>query len=193
MDDQSACWRCGEPKEAGAVCDLCGAVPARQRMRVRAGASSAPEASGGGAAVLATLAPPRPVNLAPPRPSDRVSGPAAPPAPTLERRPRRPRSLWWVKITASVVVSLAGFSARLLVRDFVSRGPDRVQQATSASDFSGRCVMRAGTRVETVSCREPHTGRVTAVVSVSAHCPASAVDSVVVRSDPTKRLCITPA
>ena len=139
-----------------------------------------------------TATPEPPLSLAPPLSQDRVTGGAAPPPPPQWRPERKGRSLLLVKIGLSAILPVVGFGARLALRQ--SRGDDvPVRRATSASVFAGECVSIMGSRIETVGCDEPHTGRVRAIVDDSSGtCPTSTIDSIVVSSDPTKRLCIAP-
>jgi hypothetical protein len=148
-----------------------------------------PAGGSAGAALVASLAPPPPLGLPPPLPQDRVTGRAAPPPPRQRRRPGR--SLILLKIGLSAVIPVVAFGARVALRQSTAEEPE-LRRATSASDFSGRCVIRTGSRLETVSCDDPHTGRVLDIVDVSGTCPADTIESMVASTDPTKQICITP-
>ena len=198
MDDRSSCWRCGEPRQGDEVCALCGAVPARARAKVRSTA--------GGTAMVDPAPPPPPVDLSPPRPEDRVAGPAAPPVPPAPPSyplpppllpllpPTQPvRHLWWLKIALAVGVSVVGFGIRVALRDATGPGDGRVRQADTPTVFEGKCVNVEGGRVRTVSCGDAHIGRVLAVVDETQSCPDETFDALFVRSDPTRRLCIGPS
>lgn len=212
MDDQSTCWRCGEPREGDAVCGLCGAVPARARTRIRATApaDAAPPAAmadtaavadpSAGPALLGTVAAPPPGFLPPPRPEDRVTWGGPPPPPSgsmawpagagLPPPPPAPRrSLWWLRIAVPVAIAVVGLAVRVALWDLWSDA-DSVRRAQTPFDFEGHCVTIDGRRVQTVSCSTPHVGRVHGVVDLSSTCPANTIDSVVLRSDPTRRVCI---
>lgn len=195
MDAQTACWRCGEPGDGHAVCDLCGAVPARARPRVRAGtptdtpARTAAIPAGGSTptSMVGALGPPAPLS------SGWMTGNPAPSPPlrALPRRQARPRSN--LRIVLSAALPMLGVCVRLALHEPVASSAPP-QRARSASDFSGRCVtLEAGGRIETVSCDDPHTGRVRAIVDSAGTCPTETIDSMVVTADPTKRLCITPS
>lgn len=114
------------------------------------------------------------------------------PPPRIGLPPAPRHRLWWLKIAVVVGVSLAGLTVRVTARSLLSDDVGGPRDAETSSVFANRCVNMQGSNVETISCTEPHFGRVNAIVELSLPCPATTFDTVVVRSDPTKRLCIGP-
>jgi hypothetical protein len=152
----------------------------------------------GGPASTDPMPPPPPVDLSPPRPEDRVAGPLAPslPPPGRPLPPLLPpsppvRHLWWLKIALAVGVAVMGFGIRVAIRDATGSG-DRMRRADTPTDFEGQCINVEASRVRTVSCGDTHVGRVLAVVERTEPCPDGTTDAILVRSDPTRRLCIGP-